>query len=115
MPKTKTHWKLLGHVGVDAGMLMIGDPCYFIDKDSDAQKAFPGGWSEFCKKHGYEVEHKPQMNYARGHAGLGVVASTSYGDGTYPVYGLFDARSDRPKAMIVVTDDVTDLPELPED
>lgn len=61
------------------------------------------------------VEDEPQMNYARGHSGLGVVAPTSYGDGTYPVYGLFDGRSDRPKAMIVVTDEVTNLPDLPED
>jgi hypothetical protein len=47
-----------------------------------------------------------QLNFAKGHAGAGVVASTAYGDGTYPVYGYFASSKDTtPSAMMVVTDD----------
>lgn len=31
-----------------------------------------------------------QLNYRLGHEGVGVVFSSGYGDGTYPVYGRFD-------------------------
>ena len=82
-------WKLLGHCGVDAGMLMVGDPCYFIGKDKDSAQRYKD-WGTFLGEQDYGRIN--QMAYAKGHSGLGVVASTSYGDGVYPVYGLFNSE-----------------------
>ena len=31
-----------------------------------------------------------QFNYDLGHAGLGILTSTGYGDGGYPVYATFN-------------------------
>lgn len=37
-----------------------------------------------------EAEHFGELVFTRGHAGAGVVFSSGYGDGYYPVYGKFD-------------------------
>ena len=117
MKNSNLEWRLLGHVGVDAGVLMVGDPCYFIGPDSTAQKAYPGGWEEFCEKQfaGFadNKEDVTQMDFARGHGGLGVVSGTAYGDGSYPVYGLFRVGGVRCLAMTVVTGDDGDIVDLP--
>ncbi len=98
-------WKRLGVCGVDSGTLMVCDPCYFVGPDADAAKAFPGGWGGFCSK--ILDEHATQLDYARGHAGLGVVNGTAYGDGEYAVYGLFPSNGDRRcMGMMVMTGDV---------
>jgi hypothetical protein len=55
-----------------------------------------------------------QLDFKMGHGGAGVVASTAYGDGHYPVYGLFEKGGSRCMAMIVVTDEVERLPALPQ-
>ncbi|MFN5251914.1 MAG: hypothetical protein ACK5DE_12795 [Bacteroidota bacterium] len=78
---TTTHTKEIGFVGVDSGLLMIGDPCYFVGQNSDAQKRF-ADWPKFLSEH--PAEH--QMKYNRGHDGLGVAFQTTHGDGAYPVY-----------------------------
>ena len=90
--------RLLGCAGVDSGSLMIGDPCYWVEDSK---------WGDFCRaQFGSNPDH--QVLYDRGHAGKGVVCSTSYGDGVYSVYGLKnDDDSDRCKVMLVVTDDLT--------
>lgn len=82
----------IGEVGVDAGLLWLGDPCYIIHADPPA-KEVGKDWPEFCdnlwkkeKVSGSGV----QFNYDLGHAGLGVCVGTGYGDGTYPVYGEFN-------------------------
>jgi hypothetical protein len=110
-------WRKIGEVGVDAGLLMIGDPCYFIGEEATAKVAYPT-WDRFLDKQELLVsEGVTQMNYVMGHAGLGVVASTRYGDGVYPVYGLYmkEGKDNRPLAMLVVTDEETvlDLPDVP--
>lgn len=81
--------KLLGHVGVDAGMLMIGDPCYFIGKDSTVNtKVFPT-WADACNKLfcADGVDHKkPYLIRSTCGALLGIAVSTTHGDGSYPVH-----------------------------
>lgn len=42
------------------------------------------------KKQIGEIGVDKQFNYDMGHAGLGVVVSTGYGDGCYPVYAEFN-------------------------
>ena len=83
--------KLLGRVGVDAGMLMIGDPCYFIGKDSTVNKEVFKTWDEACKKlfcaaGGDHGRNHPYLINSGCGALLGIAMGTTYGDGQYPVY-----------------------------
>jgi hypothetical protein len=83
--------KQIGEVGVDAGLCWIGDPCYILHHDP-MPKTVGEDWDEFC-----DILHEDgqyptckQFNYELGHPGLGVVVSTGYGDGVYPVYAEFN-------------------------
>ncbi|WP_432006335.1 hypothetical protein [Streptomyces parvus] len=71
----------IGTVHVDAGVVMIGDPCYSVTGDASHHIKT---WSEFCKKSPYGKE-KYDVTEPYGH-GLGLVVPTLYGDGSYPVY-----------------------------
>jgi hypothetical protein len=70
-------WEKIGVVGIDSGNLILGDPCYWL-KDADYNKLFPidGEWT-------YQTR---QLKYDKGHDGKGVITTTGYGDGEYPVY-----------------------------
>lgn len=89
--------KQIGVIGVDAGLCWIGDPCYILHKDKKAKeshnqtpKAIGKDWIDFCDKICDNNYGKyMQFNYDLGHAGLGVVVETGYGDGTYPVFAEF--------------------------
>jgi hypothetical protein len=79
--------KLIGEIGIDAGLCWIGDPCYILHADP-APRAIGNDWSQFCDILS-TGGHRPtwrQFHYDLGHAGLGVVVETGYGDGTYPVF-----------------------------
>jgi hypothetical protein len=80
--------KQIGEIGVDAGLCWIGDPCYIPHKD-EPPKAIGQDRDEFCDILGEEYPTAKQFHYDLGHPGLGVVVSTGYGDGTYPVYAEF--------------------------
>jgi len=92
--------KLLGHVGVDSGQLIITDPCYInsewwneeirLDKTGDFKPSkHPFSYPAICIAN--QVE-KHQINYKKGHPGLAVTFSSGYGDGFYPVYGYFNTE-----------------------
>ena len=74
----------IGEVGVDAGMLMVGDPCYFVGKDGSINESCES-WSQACDQvfcaPGIVGQDTPMDVY-----GLGIAISTTYGDGTYNVY-----------------------------
>lgn len=70
----------IGHVGVDTGRLLIVDPAYLSrdERQTLLQQL--------------DIEQPPlsgvparQLNYSRGHAGLGVVLVAGWGDGSYTV------------------------------
>jgi hypothetical protein len=76
--------ELIGHVDVDSGSVWIGDPCYIVKGEE---------W------HGVSRAYLDALNEGRvyvklphklGHEGMGIMAGTLYGDGTYPVYAEFD-------------------------
>jgi hypothetical protein len=91
-------WEYAGVIGVDAGLCWVGDPCYIMGEDATEHPCKT--WSEFVNKlypadsmsndgdghltHKIDKLGFQQFNYKRGHAGLGVVVSTGYGDGEYP-------------------------------
>ena len=77
-----TEKKLIGHIGVDAGLCWIGDPCYVLPDDG-SQRENVQDWDEFCN---IMAGHQHvSFDYSMGHEGLGVCVSTGYGDGYYPV------------------------------
>ncbi|MDX2059677.1 MAG: DUF4241 domain-containing protein [Gemmatimonadales bacterium] len=83
--------KQIGEIGVDAGLCWIGDPCYILHADP-APKAIGRDWDAFCDllHEGGQYPTCKQFHYDLGHPGLGVVVSTGYGDGTYPVFAEFN-------------------------
>ena len=79
-------FELAGHIGVDAGLCWIGDPCYILHAgDNFPKKDLGSNWVEFCNLLDFSNGSK-SFGYDAGHEGLGVVTSTGYGDGFYPVY-----------------------------
>mgnify|MGYP001572613231 CR=1 FL=1 len=90
---SEPNWKQIGVIGVDAGICWIGDPCYILHKEGPAQQELESvlgkDWFEFCAKLGGKYT---QFAYALGHPGLGMVVSTGYGDGVYPVYAKFNTE-----------------------
>jgi hypothetical protein len=71
---------------------MVGDPCYASFTEDHSHPIH--NWGKFCasldEEPKYPTDQKyptiKQLDYALGHKGLGVVVSTGYGDGVYPVY-----------------------------
>lgn len=80
----------IGTVGIDAGMLYIGDPCYVIDAAlgkkpwgeflDDTYKSQPDGSNALW----WSVD-APFPNPAAGTFPAGHVVTTGWGDGEYPV------------------------------
>lgn len=79
--------EFLGFIAVDSGQVLIVDPCYI-------KTSGPDEWQEdFNGDHGYGPCCAATLSDKRagvvtvcGRAGDGVAVSTSYGDGSYPVY-----------------------------
>jgi hypothetical protein len=87
---TKSAWIKAGEISVDAGIVMVGDPCYLAD---DIENHPVKDWNNFCEMldqpiYATDVKYPTikQLDFAAGHKGLGVVVSSGYGDGVYPVY-----------------------------
>jgi len=93
--------KIIGRIGVDAGMVWIGDPCYILHQEK-LPSTLGEDWDDFCDL----TEDHESFPYEMGHEGLGVCTSTRYGDGFYPVIGFFETGSDRPSCVIVDFNDV---------
>lgn len=83
--------KLLGYIGVDAGIVWIGDPCYI---DSNDTPPF-ANWNEFCNK---LYDGQPSFNAKE--FSEGVCVSTLHGDGRYPIYALQDNRGNNRLVLI---------------
>jgi hypothetical protein len=69
--------------------------------DADQPSKFPFSYNACCKKTCGNSENG-QLNYEMGHPGVGVVASSGYGDGSYPVIADIDDKTGRVKSITVV-------------
>lgn len=80
--------KRVGYISVDAGLCIIGDPCYFATPDASSPIA--PTWADFCDllstNTTFQNTDTVALNHKAGHEGLAVVVTTGYGDGSYPVY-----------------------------
>lgn len=83
----KTSKKIIGYCGVDSGQLLIIDPCYLSkwkdgEFDMDNQDKQLNSYHNACVKTLSE-EMAGEVNEG------GVVTSTGYGDGEYPVVATY--------------------------
>jgi hypothetical protein len=74
--------KIIGYCGVDSGQLIVADPCY-LDNWTGGDCGKNNDYTRACeitlnKDQGGEM-------VVSGVAGTGVVFSTGWGDGSYPV------------------------------
>ncbi len=73
----RRQWEHVGYVGVDSGMIWVGDPCYIMP---DSSAINPGAdWNEFCNKINDAV---PTQNWDE----IGISIHQFGGDGSYPVF-----------------------------
>jgi hypothetical protein len=87
-----TSTQLIGYVAVDSGQILITDPGYLngwgkegFGEAGVSHYSYGGACSTTLTD-----KQAGQLNFAAGHAGAGVVSSTGYGDGMYPVYAHFE-------------------------
>lgn len=83
---------------------MVGDPCYAADKDHPVRK-----WNKFCDLISGSAT---QLKFKHGGDGLGVVVSSGYGDGVYPVYIKHDERGAVSELKVVFISDDEDDDEI---
>jgi hypothetical protein len=91
MKTSKTQRKYIGEIGVDAGLCWIGDPCYILHANPPP-RTIGRDWDEFCDILNEDAQYPTckQFPYELGHPGLGIVVTTGYGDGLYPVYAEYN-------------------------
>tara|TARA_R100000458_G_C8269029_1_gene243839 strand:+ start:2076 stop:2339 length:264 start_codon:yes stop_codon:yes gene_type:complete len=81
--------RLIGHVPVDSGQVMVVDPCYVLkDDDPVAEKLY----QEIC---GVTMSSDKAGSFD-----LGCATSSGWGDGNYPAYVHYD-DSGRVKKLVV--------------
>ena len=69
----------IGSVDVDAGVLMIGDPCYSLPDDASHRSTIAKDWARFCEALEGASHSEPLGR------GTAIVLRTPHGDGEYPV------------------------------
>ena len=106
---SKTTTELAGFCGVDSGQIMVIDPCYaFNDNYTGNDDAATGGnYDAICRVSIADTFGEFPLP-ANGYSGnVGVVTSSGYGDGNYPVY--VDVNSDgRVAALHIIFDEPWD-------
>ena len=75
----------IGSFGVDSGTVMVVDPCYVLDGEGKYPLSFGHNWEEFVVMNLMD-EDGNHLDSKQLHGEMGVVSSTGYGDGVYPVY-----------------------------
>lgn len=120
----------IGNVGVDSGQLMITDPCYVKDFDSQEDANFEDSLPEgvdLNKHHNEEPLNDYPYTYGgacaascnrdrgstlisnNGFDGMGACFSTGYGDGSYPVYLEYNDEGRVKSVTVEFIDDEEDI------
>ena len=78
--------KLAGYCGVDSGQIMVIDPCYAFQDSYTGNAATGGNYDAICRVSLADKFGEFPLP-ANGYTGnVGVVTSSGYGDGNYPVF-----------------------------
>jgi len=93
--------RIIGKICVDSGSILIGDPLYYLHGGIEGlPKCIGNGWGEFEQRKPPKKHYFP-LTFDSGEEGVGLYTRTYYGDGTYPVIGLFGKNEDRPQAIMI--------------
>jgi hypothetical protein len=93
------YWmKLIGHVAVDSGQLMLCDPCYIKSQDwedgpferaqPNTSGYYPFNYNGVCGAT-LSDSQAGSMAFESGFEGVAVAFSSGFGDGFYPVYATY--------------------------
>lgn len=93
----------VGHIGIDSGQAMVGDPCYLDEwKTNEGEEwDLEGKIGQYSYQGASATTIKNNMGELGG--GRAVVFSTGYGDGSYPVYVSLDENNRVAKVVIDFT------------
>ena len=81
--------KIIGFCAVDSGQLLVADPCY-LDNWKGGDYGENNDYTRACKTTSNEAQGGEMV--VSGSAGTGVVFSTGWGDGSYPVEAEYEDR-----------------------
>lgn len=101
--------ELVGKIFVDAGCVLVGDPCYTLPDEGSHRDDSVRDWSQFVRRmfdeKGNRINEVAPGVCApfQGGAETGLVVESGYGDGEYPVY-VERTRDGRVGRLIVVFD-----------
>lgn len=76
----------VGEIDVDAGIVMVGDPCYHLHKAPEDRRAFGKDWHDFIKSLVDGVYSPDRTAVSNIENGAALVIGGFGGDGRYPVY-----------------------------
>ncbi len=107
----KLEQRVIGHIGVDSGMVWIGDPCYIIHRKKTPFE-LGTSWAEFCTL--ISKSHN-SFNYEAGHEGFGLCTRALNGDGTYQIIGFFEKDTTVPSFVMIDFEEEMDFPANEED
>jgi hypothetical protein len=99
--------KLIGHIGVDSGQMLLCDPCYI---DSMWEKKDTKDFSDLSKFEGeFNYLGSAQATLSEEKAGtlglgIGAVCSTGWGDGSYPVYVTYEGNRISEMRIVFMSD-----------
>ena len=78
--------RLIGHVGVDAGVIVIGDPCYLVQGGAPSSPE----WQEVVRELYDEANPRRIEGTSAVEIEGTIMTPTPLGDGLYAVYGEVD-------------------------
>lgn len=97
----------IGTIFVDAGIVMVGDPCYSLPDDGSHRDDVARDWPRFCDATFADPNNADGYSTPLGD-GISLVVSSGWGDGEYPV---FVERSPEGRIARLVVEFIGDEPD----
>src|SRR5438067_591497 len=96
-----SEWEQIAAIGVDAGVVWLGDPCYTMTPDT--RYAIANTWDAFVQALITRMGNSDIARFEKqdGWGDVGVAVQSGFGDGVYPVFVRRDASSGRIAALRV--------------
>lgn len=89
--------RLLGHIGVDSGIVVVGDPCYLVQGGAE----HPPEWQEVVAEI-FDTENPHRIAATTAVEVEGTIMTTTLrGDDLYPVFGQVDEETGKVLSLTV--------------